>query len=69
MAHIAPHNFLATIIHILGGVRLSSSGSYLPPPRGGGGGRAAALPVNNGTEGPGRCVVIDFESGLFVGTA
>ena len=63
------YNFLATIIHILGGVRLSLSGSYLPPPRGGGGGRAAALPVNNGTEGPGRCVVIDFESDLFVGTA
>jgi hypothetical protein len=48
------------------GVRLSSSGSYLPPTRGGG---RAALPVNNGTEGPGRCVVIDFESDLFVGTA
>jgi hypothetical protein len=28
-----------------------------------------ALPINNGTKGFGRCMVIDFESDLFIGTA
>jgi hypothetical protein len=28
-----------------------------------------ALPVNNGTKGASRCMVIDFESNLFFGTA
>ncbi len=27
------------------------------------------LPVNNGTKGAGQCMVIDFESDLFIGTA
>ena len=50
---------------VIRGVRHSSSDGYLTAPPGG----CDALPINNGTELPGRCLVIDFESEIFVGTA
>ena len=46
------------------GVRYSSSKTYLPLYEEG-----QNLPINNGLEAKGRCLVIDFESELFIGTA
>lgn len=48
------------------GVRYSKSREYLPLSTGYGEG--CTLPVNNGFEKPGECLVIDFETQLFVGT-
>ena len=50
------------------GIRYSSSNSYLPLPGTGYCG-GCTLPINNGLEEPGKCLVIDFESKLFIGTA
>lgn len=50
------------------GLRYSSSKTYLPIPETGLGSRCI-LPINNGFEEPGKCLVIDFESDLFIGTA
>ena len=52
------------------GIRYSSSTSdnYLPLP-GTGYCLGCTLPINNGTEPPGKCLVIDFETDLFIGTA
>mmetsp|Transcript_36790 Transcript_36790/g.82761 ORF Transcript_36790/g.82761 Transcript_36790/m.82761 type:complete len:459 (-) Transcript_36790:313-1689(-) len=47
------------------GVRYSSSDDYMATPPG----DWDTLPINNGTERPGRCLVIDFESEVFIGTA
>mmetsp|Transcript_15075 Transcript_15075/g.30717 ORF Transcript_15075/g.30717 Transcript_15075/m.30717 type:complete len:405 (-) Transcript_15075:151-1365(-) len=46
------------------GVRYSSSKTYLASYEEG-----QSLPINNGLETKGRCLVIDFESDLFIGTA
>jgi len=46
------------------GVRYSSSKTYLPSYEEG-----QNLPINNGLEEKGKCLVIDFESNLFIGTA
>lgn len=45
------------------GVRYSSSKIYLPQYR-----EVQYLPINNGLEAKGQCLVIDFESDLFIGT-
>ena len=50
------------------GIRYSSSDTYLPLPGTGYCG-GCTLPINNGLEEPGKCLVIDFESKLFIGTA
>ena len=50
------------------GIRHSSSTTYLPLP-GTGFCLDCTLPINNGTEMPGKCLVIDFETDSFVGTA
>ena len=50
------------------GVRYSSSTTYLPLP-GTGYCNECTLPINNGLEKAGECLVIDFESDLFIGTA
>lgn len=50
------------------GVRYSSSTTYLPLP-GTGYCNGCTLPINNGLEKAGKCLVIDFESDLFIGTA
>ncbi|KAL7533285.1 hypothetical protein ACHAXR_005143 [Thalassiosira sp. AJA248-18] len=50
------------------GVRYSSSMSYLPLP-GTGYCNGCTLPINNGLEKPGECLVVDFESDHFIGTA
>lgn len=47
------------------GVRYSSSNTYLPSYDQ----ESQHLPINNGLEAKGRCLVIDFESDLFIGTA
>ncbi len=44
------------------GVRFSSSKTYIKS-------YEENLPINNGMEARGRCLVIDFESDLFIGTA
>ena len=49
------------------GIRYSSLDSYLPLPGTYCGG--CTLPINNGLEKAGKCLVIDFESKLFIGTA
>ncbi len=46
------------------GVRYSSSKSYLPQYE-----EVQYLPINNGSEVKGKCLVIDFETDLFIGTA
>ncbi len=46
------------------GVRYSSSKIYLPQYE-----EVQYLPINNGSEAKGKCLVIDFESDLFIGTA
>lgn len=46
------------------GVRYSTSNKYLPSYA-----ESQNLPINNGLEAKGRCLVIDFESDLFIGTA
>jgi len=48
------------------GVRYSTSKEYLPLPAGYC--KGCTLPMNNGFEKPGECLVIDFETQLFVGT-
>lgn len=50
------------------GVRRSSSRAYVPLP-GALHCSGCTLPINNGLEGKGECLVIDFESDLFAGTA
>ena len=50
------------------GVRYSSSDTYLPLP-GTGYCNGCTLPINNGNEECGKCLVIDIESDLFIGTA
>lgn len=50
------------------GVRYSSEKEYVELP-GTGYCLGCTLPVNNGTEKPGKCFVIDFETDLFIGTA
>lgn len=50
------------------GVRYSLETCYLPLPRTGYC-NGCTLPINNGLEKPGECLVIDFESELFIGTA
>ena len=50
------------------GIRYSSSYSYLSLPGTGYCG-GCTLPINNGLEKAGKCLVIDFESKLFIGTA
>lgn len=50
------------------GIRYSSSDCYLPL-LGTGYCGGCTLPINNGLEEPGKCLVIDFESKLFIGTA
>ena len=55
-----------TTIH---GIRFSSSTAYLPPNAvNSGDDDNIMLPINNGMEKPGKCMVIDFESDLFIGT-
>jgi len=49
------------------GVRYSSSKTYLPLP-GTGYCNGCTLPINNGLEKLGECLVIDFESDFFIGT-
>lgn len=46
------------------GVRYSSSKIYLPQYE-----EVQYLPINNGLEAKGKCLFIDFESDLFIGTA
>ena len=51
------------------GIRFSSSTAYLPPNAvNSGDDDDIMLPINNGMEKPGKCIVIDFESDLFIGT-